>query len=475
MSAGHLPETILNLPRPLVARVAVPRARISLRTLCGVLALAALFAAVAAVVMFAADAPSPLVWSSRAAFPDWVAGPLRGLLGAVPHTAWQVLFGYSWLTLFALLAYGVALAQARAVSMRAIWIFAVAICAVIVLSPPLQMTDLFNYLGYARLWGLHGLNPYTHVIASERYDPVSILASWHNWHSPYGTLFTALSYPLAWLPLQLAYWLMKGVTVALSLVFVWLVGKCARLLGRDPRLPVLMVVANPVFLLYGVGEFHNDFFMLVPTVAAIALLLDGRERASGALLAAAVGVKFTVVLVLPFLMLASRSRRRLLGGVALAALPLALMSVALFGFSLPNLAGQSNLLTAYSLANLLGWALGFGGGTPVLLKGLQLGVLVVAAHQLVRGRDWISGAGWATVALIVSLGWLMPWYILWLLPLAALGTSVRLRRAAVALTVFAVVSFAPFTTMWMDAHGLNLLKASPVGRAALASARRYER
>jgi hypothetical protein len=52
---------------------------------------------------------------------------------------------------------------------------------------------------------------------------------------------------------------------------------------------------------------------------------------------------------------------------------------------------------------------------------------------------------------------------------------VRLRGAAVALTVFLVVSFAPFTTMWMDAHGLNLLKASPVGRAALASARRYER
>jgi hypothetical protein len=39
-------------------------------------------------------------------------------------------------------------------------------------------------------------------------------------------------------------------------------------------------------------------------------------------------------------------------GAALAALPLALMSVALFGFSLPNLAGQSDLLTPYSIANL---------------------------------------------------------------------------------------------------------------------------
>ena len=37
----------------------------------------------------------------------------------------------------------------------------------------------------------------------------------------------------------------------------------------------------------------------------------------------------------------------------------------------------------------------------------------------------------------------MPWYVIWVLPLAALGSSVRLRRAALALTVFLVLTFLP--------------------------------
>ena len=59
----------------------------------------------------------------------------------------------------------------------------------------------------------------------------------------------------------------------------------------------------------------------------------------------------------------------------------------------------------------------------------------VTASRLPRG----PGAGWATFALIVSLAWLVPWYIVWLLPLAALSTNVRLRQAALWLTVFLVL------------------------------------
>ena len=73
----------------------------------------------------------------------------------------------------------------------------VALHVILLLSPPLQLTDVFNYLGYARLGGLHGLNPYTHVIEQEMHDPIYRFTTWHNLHSPYGSLFTALTYPLA--------------------------------------------------------------------------------------------------------------------------------------------------------------------------------------------------------------------------------------------------------------------------------------
>jgi hypothetical protein len=60
-----------------------------------------------------------------------------------------------------------------------------------------------------------------------------------------------------------------------------------------------------------------------------------------------------------------------------------------------------------------------------------------------RRGDWVSHAGWATLALIASLAWVMPWYVIWVLPLAAIGSSVRLRRTALVVTVFLVLVFLP--------------------------------
>jgi hypothetical protein len=428
-----------------------------------------LFAGTAAVVIFAAAEPTVLVFNSPVSFPNWLSGPLHGVFGHLVGRAKVLNDGFSALIVMMTLAYVVTLSTARALSMRAIAVFVVASAVVLALSPPLQLTDLFNYLGYARLGAVHHLNPYTHTIAAEAFDPVARLATWHNWYSPYGSLFTALTYPLAFLPLPAAYWTLKVVTVLLSLVFIWLVYKCALLLGRDPRLPVLLVAANPVYLIYALGEFHNDFFMLVPSMAAIALLLSGRERSAGAALAVAIFVKYTMVLLLPFVLLAAwqrRTARRLVGGMVLAAIPLTVMTVALFGLKLPNVHGQSRLLTHLSVPNLLGWALGFGGGAPKLVSAMNALIVAVVAYQLLKRRDWLTGAGWATVALLVSLGWLMPWYVVWLLPLAALASSQRLRTVAVAATAFVILSFLPVTDRFLAARGVRPLN-SRVGQAAV--------
>jgi hypothetical protein len=126
-------DSSVALPVP---RVAWPFS-VSWRALAGSTGLAVLFLAVAAVVVFAANAPGPLVWSSAAAFPRWVAGPLHGLLGRVPQTTWQVLSGYSALLAVMLGAYGLALAGARAVSMGVV-----------------------TFAPFTVMWmGGHGLNP----------------------------------------------------------------------------------------------------------------------------------------------------------------------------------------------------------------------------------------------------------------------------------------------------------------------------
>ena len=50
------------------------------------------------------------------------------------------------------------------------------------------------------------------------------------------------------------------------------------------------------------------------------------------------------------------------------------------------------------------------------------------------------------LALLLATYWLMPWYVVWLLPLAALGASRNLRVATLAFTAYLViVSVAPPT------------------------------
>jgi hypothetical protein len=458
-------EATVAIPRVAMGiRPWLPRPQVALGPVAGGIAIGALVLASLAVVACAAAGPSVLVPRSAQSFPNWEAGPLHDLVTRVITDPKTLGLAFSAVLLAMVGAYAVVLGAVRALSMRTIAIAVVALHLILLLSPPLQLTDLFNYLGYARLGGLHHLNPYSHVIKQELFDPVYRFTSWHSLRSPYGPLFTALTYPLAFLPLPIAYWILKVVTVLLSLSFVGLVWYCARRLGRDPRFAVVFVAMNPIFLIYAVAGFHNDFFMLAPSIGAIALLLARRDRAAGAVLMIAIAVKFTAVLLLPFLLIAAHTRPRrirVIVGAAIAAIPLAALSISLFGFTIPNLSQQSSLLTDFSIPNLVGLLLGVGGGTPVLLKVATVLVVLAVAHQVYRRRDWLSGAGWSTFALIASLAWLVPWYIVWLLPLAALGTSIRLRQTAVALTVFLVIAFIPATPLFLSDHGIN-----PLGTAA---------
>ena len=246
-----------------------------------------------------------------------------------------------------------------------------------------------------------------------------------------------------------------------------LIWQIARQLGRDPRFPVAFVALNPIFLIYAVEGFHNDFFMLAPMLGAISLVLARRDRAAGGVLMLAVAVKFTAILLLPFLLVAARTRQRrvrVLVGAAVTALPLLVLDLALFGFSLPNLSQQSTLLTDFSITNVFGLLLGVGG-TPALLKIAAVGVVLVVATSSTATVTGSAGAGWSTLALIASLSWLMPWYVVWLLPLAALGTSVRLRKLAAALTVYLLLVFLPAVNTYSNDHNINLLN-TPAGRAS---------
>jgi hypothetical protein len=452
-------------------RLALPRVRVALGPVAGRTALASILVSALALVVFSTSGPTVLVPRSNEVFPGWFAGPLHLLTNGLPNGVYALSYGLTGVLVVMLVAYFVILASVRTLSMRLIVGCIVALHVILLMSPPLQLTDLFNYLGYARLGGLHGLNPYTYpqAIAGELHDPVYRFSTWHHLHSPYGPLFTAITYLLPLGSLSLSYWLLKVILVLSSLGFLALVWRCAVALGRDPRFVLVFVALNPIYLVYAVGGFHNDFLMLIPSMAAIALLLARRDRYAGAVLMLAVAIKFTAVLLLPFMLVAvwpSRVRvRQIIEGAVLGAIPLVATSVALFGFSLPNLQDQSTLLTNFSVPNVIGLVIG-GGGTPTLLRVIDLAVVVCVVLLLFKARgDWISRAGWATLALLFSLAWLMPWYVIWVAPLAALGTSARLRRATLVFTVFIVLTFLPALSIYLTYKGINPL-ATPAGAAS---------
>jgi hypothetical protein len=447
------------------------------RPLYGPLALGVLVASTVAVVVVASGAPSILVQGSYVLYPKWLAGPLHGLFSSLlerpdgrPILPWQVVgWGETGVVILMLLAYGVALACARTLSMRAIAFTIAGLYAFLALSPPLELSDVFNYLGYAHLGALHGLNPYTHVIADERLDPVYWFVTWRNYPSPYGQVFTLLTYPLGFVSLAAGVWGIKIGTVVLMGAFVALVGRCARQLGHDPRFAVIFVALNPVIVLWDIGGFHNDPVMLVPMMAAISLLLARRYRWAGAALAVAIGVKLTIGLLLPFMMLAARPARRslqVLLGTVLGLIPLAAISIAAFGLTMPNVSDQSIIVTPTSVVNLVGLLLHLGGASSTVEQASKVVMVLVVAGLLAsglrRGRpDWLSGAAWATLALLVCTAWLMPWYIVWALPLVAISTSLWLRRAMVAFMVFAALTFVPMTAMLLGDLHVNLMKSGP--------------
>jgi hypothetical protein len=161
------------------------------------------------------------------------------------------------------------------------------------------------------------------------------------------------------------------------------------------------------------------------------------------MIAAATAIKLTAGVVLPFALVRPQvDRRRLVLGAGVASALIAALGFVLFG------TGQLHLFATLrqnqaagdwqSIPGFISYELGFGDVGHVV--GILLGVVFAGATVWLlvlvrRGRlDWIAGAGWATIAMLITTSSLLPWYIAWLTPLAALSPDHRLRRWTLAMT-----------------------------------------
>ncbi|HET8952598.1 MAG TPA: glycosyltransferase 87 family protein [Solirubrobacteraceae bacterium] len=425
------------------------------------------------IVLAAAERRSVLSSANHGAFTAWFAGPLHGLWPSLPRNA-DVLHNDFHHALLAMLgAWLVVVLLGRGARPAVVIGGVVVLNALFLLCPPSGLTDLFNYLGYARLDAVHHLNPYVGVPLAQRGDPVYAYSNWHQLSSPYGPLFTLLLLPIAHLPLAVEYWSYKVLATAASLGLLAAVWACARRLGGAPAPAVAFVGLNPLVLVYALGGKHNDLLMMALVMLGCLLLLVRREGAGGAALAAAVAIKASAGLLAPVIVLGAPRRPRAIAGLAVAGLALAALSYAAFGPHLPDLRDQSRLVNTWSVPDLVGYAAGHGGADPAIRRLMAIAMLAgaaVCAAFAWRTRRWATAGAAAGLAGLATVGWLEPWYILWSLPLAAVSGSRTIRFATVLVTAWLVLVWGGVVPTAARAHGIRPGR-TVVGRAN----RRFER
>jgi hypothetical protein len=505
----------------------------------GTLALASIVALSLFVVLIAANRPSILTPTTHTGFfPRWMAGPLGGLLPGFTDNGTTLKYLFTGALVVMYVAYMLALKRAPALPTRWVVGAILAVHAIYLLAPPMALTDLFNYVNYGRMEVVHGLNPYTTIPVLEPHDdPSYLLSNWHELLSPYGPLFTILTFVVVPLGVAGSFWALKAILMVTSLATILLVWKCARLLGRDPRAAIALVGLNPIVLVWGLGGDHNDFLMVfwimlgfylllragvmgvgekqsvvgatgvvsetsaasgqggaraadaaigtgrsaapggmhrwsaarVAVVSWLAELrstplrelllpLSGLEVGAGAALMTAAAIKASAAILFPaalvIMLRAPRTLVQVLVGMVLAAVVLGAASLLAFGLHVPDLSTQSSLVTSESIPNLIGLAAGAGGesaGLRTALSVVLVAIVFLCAWLAWRRHDAITASGWAGVALLVTLSWVLPWYVLWVLPFAALSRSRRLRVTALVLGAYLIIAWAPASGLLWNA------------------------
>ncbi len=335
----------------------------------------------------------------------------------------------------------------------------------------------------------HGLDPYVNAPDAAPADPAFAHVTWTETPSAYGPLFTLATYPLAWLPIWAAVAILKAVAAISVLGLAWVVARLAAWRGVDPARAAAFVALNPLVLVHVVGGAHNDGLAMLLATLGVAALVVRRESSSGALLVASAAIKSSALFVAPFALVttlrdsrassathssASRARPsphplpmgrkpaymsrfrpigggvrrnargaigRLIAGALAAALVLGVGAYLAFGWEWLHafgLAGEnqgrtSHLSIPVTFARLTGIDEGTVRVAALAVFGVALTWLLVRTW---RGADWIRAAAWAGTGLLLATSWLLPWYLVWPLPLAAVARDRILAAVLLALTAY---------------------------------------
>lgn len=445
----------------------------------------------------------------------WLLAPAQAVFGATlvtasvtPSQGWAQLALFVTLLVGASFAWGLAVWRARDIDLTprlplprgegemrwGLWLAlggAALLGATLALLPSLPSDDVFSYILYGRISALHSANPLIATPSDFPNDPFLSLVYWQTTRSVYGPVWLGLSDVVARLAEALGGGLVAYVALFKLVGFLAHLANVAlvwAILGRlapERRLAgALLYGWSPLCLLEFCASAHNDAVMLFFLLLGIYAITRGWEVAAMALIGLSIATKVTPVALLPlyggYLVWRARAAaepwRRVAWALAwragIAALVVVVTAAPLwagprtFGallFSPPAQQLDNSLLESVSwpLRWLAQGAFGLSVDQARTVVETGLKVLALLAFtglwlwEFRRARTLegtLTAWGWALLWFaVVASGWFWPWYVTWVVALAAVAPWGHLWLAAQLLAGGA-----------LTLYGFLPLQASPV-------------
>jgi Glycosyltransferase family 87 len=360
---------------------------------------------------------------------------------------------WAWLYLaaaagaFAAYVAGLALLVRRGARVLAVAALALAIQLAPLGAPLLLSTDAWTYWGYGRIATVHDANPYESEPSEFRDDAAFpyVGTEWHETTSVYGPAFTLASEPVALAAGEsedAAAWIYKGLA---ALAVCTAAALAARLSARK-SFAWAFVGWNPLLALHFAGGGHNDAWMAALVVAALALAGARRKEVAGAAWMAAIAVKWVPLVLLPLRALAERHRGRRIGYLGFGAAAVLIVLVATWRYDLAwvgalgPLAGHAGEGTSFALPRRLAAA-----GVPYEFA---VGFFVTAfgaAYLVLLREAWRGRArlGLTAGLLLLATPYLVAWYVVWAVPLAAAENDRTAQLVALGLSAYLLPQTVP--------------------------------
>jgi len=314
-------------------------------------------------------------------------------------------------------------------------------------APLLLSTDAYTYWDYGRIGAVHGANPYSDRPSAFPDDPAfeRMGANWRKTTTVYGPVFTLASEGHAaavGASPDSAAWVYKALGALAMLVLTAL----AATLGTDRAFAAAFVGWNPLLAVHFAGGGHNDSWMMAFVLGALALGAAGRRQWAGASWVVAITIKWVALIFLPLRALEARAQGRRVGHLGFAAAAAAIAALATWRYGTRWLEGFGPL--AKNLREGAHYSLPSRVASLGLPHGLAVGIfaaLFVLAYIWLLRQAWHGRARLALCAdfLLLATPWLIVWYAVWAVPLAAVEEDRTARLLALGLCAYLIPNAVP--------------------------------